>query len=388
MKKTGDLNLVKRMNKAIVLEYIQQHAPVSRATIASKTGLTKATVSTLVSEWIDSHMVYEIGTGESSGGRKPVMLLFHAKAGFVIGIDLGVNYIHALLTDLDGEAACEHNMTHANASVASVLEDVKACIRELLRQAPASPYGVVGIGIGIPGISDDHGNVLFAPNLGWENVPLQQEIEKEFGIPVVIENEANAGAVGEKRYGAGQDAAHLIYVSLGSGIGTGIIIKDELYRGATGFSGEIGHQSIDLNGPQCRCGNYGCWELYASEQALLESAKSSLGRSAADVDSLLQEAAQIGSAEISGLFAQLGRHLGIGLVNIVNSFNPELIIIGGRLTAAAEWLDEPIRQTMEQRLLPYPRKPLEVQFSALDSRSTVLGASTLAAGNFFGKLKS
>ncbi|TDF96367.1 ROK family transcriptional regulator [Paenibacillus piri] len=386
MKQTGDLNLVKKINKSIVLEHIKQHAPVSRAKIAELTGLTKATVSTLVNELIESSMAHEIGTGESSGGRKPMMLLFNQAAGFAVGVDLGVGQIAAVLTDLKGEIIEEYRTAHGNTSVESVIGELADCIREMIRRAPASPYGVVGIGIGIPGISDDNGRVLFAPNLGWADVPLQQRVEREFGIPVVIDNEANAGAVGEKQFGAGRNASHLIYVSISSGIGTGVIIKEELYRGVSGFSGEMGHLSIELNGKACRCGNVGCWELYASEQALLDEARKQSGDASIDVETLIQRAAE-GEAEAVELFERMGRYLGIGLVNVINSFNPELIIIGGSIVNAKKWLLPPILQVMEKRSLPFPRAQLRIEFSELQGRSTLLGAASFAISRFFASTK-
>jgi predicted NBD/HSP70 family sugar kinase len=228
--------------------------------------------------------------------------------------------------------------------------------------------------------------VLFAPNLGWENVPLQQRIEREFGIPVVIDNEANAGAVGEKRFGAGKHASHLIYVSISSGIGTGVIIKEELYRGVSGFSGEMGHLSIELNGRPCRCGNVGCWELYASEQALVEEARRLLQEPLLDLERLTRLAAD-GHAEAAALFEQTGVYLGIGLVNVINSFNPELIIIGGSIVSCKQWLLPPLLNIMEKRSLPFPRAQLSIVFSELQGRSTLLGAASFAISGFFASTK-
>ncbi|NOU96373.1 ROK family protein [Paenibacillus sp. LMG 31456] len=386
MKQTGDLNLVKKINKSIVLEHIKDNAPVSRAKIAELTGLTKATVSTLVNELIESRMVYEIGTGASSGGRKPMMLLFNQAAGYAVGVDLGVSQISAVLTDLKGEIIEEYQTAHNNESIDSVISKLIACIRETIQRAPDSPYGVVGIGIGIPGISDDQGNVLFAPNLGWQDVPLQQRVEQEFEIPVVIDNEANAGAVGEKQFGSGKNVSHLIYVSISSGIGTGVIIKEELYRGVSGFSGEMGHLSIELNGRACRCGNVGCWELYASEQALVDEARKQWNDPSVDLKSLAQRASN-GEQGAIELIQQTGRYLGIGLVNVINCFNPELIIIGGSIVSAKEWLLPPILSMMKQRSLPFPRAQLSIVFTELEGRSTLLGAASFAISRFFASTK-
>ncbi|WNR44915.1 ROK family transcriptional regulator [Paenibacillus roseipurpureus] len=381
MKQTGDLNLVKKINKSIVLHHIRTDSPISRARIAEITGLTKATVSSLVNELIESSLVDEIGAGESSGGRKPMMLIFNGTAGYAIGVDLGVHDMLAVLTDLTGQVVSERRIVHHNESVEQVTYVLKTTIRELIETAPDSAYGVIGIGLGVPGVCDEEGNMLFAPNLGWENVPLQAQLEAEFGLPVVIDNEANAGAVGEKQFGAGKDTANLVYVSIGMGIGAGIIIKNELYRGATGFSGEIGHMSIQHDGPKCRCGSLGCWELYASEHALLEQASVELGREV-DLETLLRKA-ESGDAAVIGLFERLGYYLGVGVINLINGYNPAFIILGGRLAGGEKWLMKPLLELLEKRSLPHPRKELRVEFSVLGDRSTVLGAASFAVAKFF-----
>lgn len=387
MKLTGDLNLVKKINKSIVLELLQKHSPISRANVAKTTGLTKATVSALVAELMDEHLLYEIGTGESSGGRKPVMLVFRQDAGYAIGVDLGVNYIHAVLTDLKGGLVREKRSRMRSAPTAEqVLTALKECLRQLISQAPDSPYGVVGIGIGVPGITDDKGTVLFAPNLGWRNVPLKQLLEDEFRVPVTIDNEANAGAVGEKEFGAGRQAANLVYISIGIGIGTGIILRNELYRGASGYSGEMGHISIQADGRPCRCGNVGCWELYASENALLEEAGNRLPNFEGDLEELAA-LAEAGDQAAVELFARTGRYLGIGITNIVNIFNPELIIIGNRFAEAGRWLMPSIQQVIDTRALPYHRESMELVFAGLGQRSCVTGASSLAVTRFFAERK-
>lgn len=388
VKKTGDLNLVKKINKSIVLELLQKQSPISRASVAKLTGLTKATVSTLVAELMDEHLLFEIGTGESSGGRKPVMLVFRQDAGYAVGVDLGVNYIHAVLTDLKGDIIREHRIsTKGSPSADKTLSELKNCLRLLIEVAPPSPYGVVGIGIGVPGITNDKGTVLFAPNLGWRDVPLQQLLEEEFHVPVSIDNEANAGAVGEMEFGAGQDASNLIYISIGIGIGTGIILKNELYRGASGYSGEMGHISIQADGKPCRCGNLGCWELYASENALLEqAAELLLTEGMGDLEELVELAEQ-GDTRTIELFARTGHYLGVGITNIINIFNPELIIIGNRFAEADRWLGPAIRKVIHTRALPYHREKMSLTFAGLGKRSCVAGASSFAVSRFFAERK-
>lgn len=379
-KPTGDLALIKKMNTSIVLEAVLKYAPLSRAQISELTGLNKATVSSLVQDLIDSHLVLEIGPGESSGGRKPVMLLFNGTAGYAVGIDLGVNYIRGLVCDLDGNVAAElqRGLTQRH-DPGLAIEQLASCIEELMQSAPESAYGIVGIGIGVPGIVDDHGNILFAPNLKWRQVELQRQLEERFGLPVTIDNEANAGAQGEQKYGSGRGIRNQIYVSVGIGIGTGIILNKELYKGASGFSGELGHLSIEYNGKPCSCGNQGCWELYASENALLEQA-ASLGYD--KLEDLLA-AAEAGNEQVRRLFASVGDYLGTGIANIVNVFNPDVVIIGNRMSRAKAWLEQSVQAAVDRRTLPYHRERMHILFAELQDQSAVRGAAYYAISKFF-----
>ncbi|MBU5440713.1 ROK family transcriptional regulator [Paenibacillus sp. MSJ-34] len=387
MKTTGDQHLVKKINTSLVLETINRHAPLSRAKVAEMTKLNKGTVSNLVNELIENHLVYEIGTGESSGGRRPVMLLFNKEAGYAIGVDLGVDYILTVLANLHGEIVQDSTETLASKSFPSAMKQVKAAIEAMIKQAPPSPHGIVGIGVGVPGIVDEEGTVLFAPHLKWSDANVKRQLEAHFPYPVYVDNEANAGAIGEKKAGAGKDAANLVYISVGTGIGTGTIINGALFRGASGFSGEMGHMTIEAFGKPCSCGNRGCWELYASESALLELAEERLAvPEDANLDALLRKAEQGGAAAIE-LFEHIGRYLGIGIANIVNTFNPELIIVGNRMTKAERWLRPAIQNALDERALPFHRRHAALDFSRLGVRSCALGAADFAVAGFLAGIK-
>lgn len=387
MLQTGDQFLVKKINKSIVLETIKKNGPISRAQISEVTGLNKSTVSSLVNELIQEEFAYEIGLGQSKGGRRPLMLLFNTTAGHAIGVDIGVNYLLAVLTDLQGNIVQETMLTIANLSFENIVDLLKQTIQALIDQAPPSKYGIVGIGIAVPGIVDEHGQILFAPNLGWENVDVKSIIQGHFHLPVTINNEAKAGAMGEKIFGVGKGIAHSVYVSLGIGIGTGIIINNELYKGCNGFAGEMGHIPIEPNGKKCRCGNRGCWELYASENALLEQAKALAIPPAPNEPEItlahLVTLADEGHHEVINLFNQVGEYIGLGLTTIINTFNPELIVIGNRMTSAEKWLINPITRVVENRSLAYSRKQLRIQFSGLNMHSAVFGAVSFAIDDFF-----
>ncbi|MBT2729562.1 ROK family transcriptional regulator [Bacillus sp. ISL-75] len=370
-------HVVKKNNKALVLQLIMEKEPISRADIAQVSGLNKATVSSLVNELLVEELIYESGPGESSGGRRPVILHFNKVAGYAIGIDIGVNYVVCVLTDLKGNILIEKNQFVKRTPYPSIMSIVQNMIQSNMDEMPSSRYGIVGIGVGVPGIVNKEGSVLLAPNLGWTNIHLKMDLEELFNVPVIIENEANAGAFGEQQFGAGQDYQNIIYISAGIGIGVGIILNKELYQGKNGFSGEMGHMIIDFNGKPCSCGSRGCWETYASENALLELADNNTE----SLESLIEQADNSdGTAQ--DLFYQIGNYLGYGINNIINTFNPDQVIIGNRLALAKQWIEQSIRTTIKNHTLTNHQKEMHLDFSKLGKYSTALGVSAFVVENF------
>lgn len=375
---TWNQQIVKKKNKEIVLRTIITNAPISRADIAQHSGLNKATVSSLVNELIEEEFIYESGPGESSGGRRPVMLLFNKKAGYSIGLDIGVNYILGIVTDLEGNVVYEKHKSIHNLSFDEIIHLTIETIKNLIEHTPQSRYGVIGIGIGVPGIVDKSGKVLLAPNLKWKNVDLLDIIYREFDYPIIVENEANAGAYGEIRFGAGVNFHNVIYISAGIGIGVGIILKGELYKGMNGYSGESGHMTIVVDGEKCRCGNSGCWEAYASEHALLHQAKHILPD--ATLEELIKMAEE--NKNVKDIFQQIGSYLGIGISNLIKTFNPQQIIIGNRLAKAKHLIEQPTIKSINEHTLDFHQKDLQINFSKLSIYSAALGVSAFAIENF------
>ncbi|MEW9501707.1 ROK family protein [Jeotgalibacillus marinus] len=380
-QKTWNHQVVKKKNKEIVLGAITALAPISRADIAQRSGLNKATVSSLINELIDEELIYESGPGESSGGRRPVILLFNEQAGYSIGMDIGVNYILGVVTDLVGNIIYEENEAIDHLSFQELIDLVKKMIQGLIDRTPKSRYGVIGIGIGVPGIVDKYGKVLLAPNLKWKDVNLLDLLEQEFDYPIFIENEANAGAYGEKRFGERKERDNLIYVSVGIGIGVGIILENELYRGVNGYSGESGHMTIMVNGELCTCGSTGCWEAYGSEHALLKEAKHFEHLSHSTLDELIQMA-ESKDADTLELFRKIGTYIGIGVTNLIKTFNPGQIIIGNRLAKAKDFIEKPIVDTVQKQTLHFHQTDMKIQFSNLSLYAAALGVSAFAVDNF------
>jgi glucokinase-like ROK family protein len=379
MVRTGNIGLVKKMNKHIVLNIIRENENISRAEIAKITGLNKATVSALVDELIEEHFVSESGIGVSTGGRRPLMLRFNEEAGSLIGIELGVNYIYAILTNLDATIIWEKTCFFSPIEKQeTIIEKIISIIDEAIHHAPNSPYGVMGIGIGVPGIvNKEEGLVVFAPNLHWDHVSLAAVLQKQWpDYPIIIENEAKLAALGEKWFGAGKDFTNLVYVSAGIGIGSGIIIHNQLYRGIDGIAGEVGHHVIDIHGIQCSCGNYGCWEMYASEKYIKrrleqENKHSLLKDFSIEKICLLAES---GDRQMAQILEEVGRYLGIGLLNIIYAYNPEAVIIGNTIGKAGKWVLEPARDEVQKRLLVKDGNFPFIMQSQLLEKSCAIGA--------------
>lgn len=370
--RTGDQGLVKELNKGIVLNLLLRHSPVSRAAMAKMSGLNKATVSALVDELTAEGMVVELGPGESSGGRRPHLLMLNEQAGLVAGVDLGVGYLLVVLMDLRAAVRWRRRVTwDCTVGPEVCLEQVAALVEEGMASLTAGPRGLLGVGVGVPGLVDHgQGRLLFAPNLPWEGVDIAALLAPRLGVPVFVDNEANAGAVGELWAGCARGVRNLVFLSAGIGLGAGIVFDREVYRGAGGVAGELGHTTIDVTGPLCRCGNRGCWELYASETALL----SRIG--APSIEAVV-EAARAGNKAAAGALEAVGMYLGVGIANIINAFNPALVVIGSSIAGGGHFVLDPARRAVEQRALAHPRAGVQVVLSALGAEACAIGAGAL-----------
>ncbi|MDW4525604.1 ROK family transcriptional regulator [Rossellomorea marisflavi] len=377
MKQSWNQSSMKHENKRLVLQQIISDEPISRADLAKRCGLNKATVSSLVAELMDDSLVKEAGIGESSGGRRPVLLYFSREAGYALGLNVGGGTVEAVLTDLKGTImAHEHFQTREPAyqSAITVMEEAVEWAHGVV---PPSPHGIIGVGVAVPGMIDHSGTVLNAPNLQWRDRPLKHDLEDRLKLPVLIENEANAGAYRE--YQTRSDAAEsLVYISIGTGIGAGIVLNGSLYRGQNGYAGEIGHMTLDFQGPRCTCGNSGCLELYASELALVEKAMEAGLKDCKDFDSLVNSAGEGDELALS-LFTEAGRALGSGVVSAIHAYDTKHIIIASR---GGEWMKNAVRDTVRKKALPHYRDDLDLVF--LDTRlpAASLGVSGLVVDEF------
>lgn len=375
----ADQAFVKKVNQKLLLNEILKNAPISRAKLSEMTGLNKSTVSSQVNTLMKENLVFEIGQGQSSGGRRPVMLVFNRKAGYSVGIDVGVDYVNGILTDLEGTIVLDQHH-HLECSSPEITKDILIeMIHHFIANMPQSPYGLIGIGICVPGLIDKNQKIVFAPNSNWRDIDLKSFIQKKFNVPVFIENEANAGAYGEKVFGAAKNHDNMIYASIGTGIGIGVIINNDLYRGVGGFSGEMGHMTIDFNGPKCSCGNRGCWELYASEKALLTSLQTKEKKvSTQDIIDL----AHLNDIETLHALQNFGFYLGIGLTNILNTFNPQAIILRNSIIESHPMVLHSIKSEVSSRVYSQLDNSYELLPSILGKNAPALGMSSIVIDHF------
>ncbi len=379
MRLTGDQTYIKNLNRSIVLNLLRFFSPLSRVEISRQTGLTKATVSGIVEQLIQEQYVLEDEHTESTGvGRRPVPLRFNRGAGYVIGVDLAVDYFRVLVMDLSCKVVTTYEDTIGEAdSTDDAIRKMVDIIKIAIHATSDSPLGVIGVGVGIPGLVDSNrGVILNAPNLHWRDVALRSILEHELRLPVFIDNEANVGAIGEQLFGAGRGVSNVVFLSLGRGIGTGLILNGHLIRGQAGIAGEFGHMTIDENGPKCSCGNRGCLELYASETAVIRH-YNQLTDTSLSFKNIIRRLEQ-GDENAKKAVDAAAHHLGVGLSSLVNALNPELILVSSRFGPAEKDVIHKVSQVIRERSFITPYSPARVQTSQFDSSSCAIGAGALA----------
>lgn len=317
-----------------------------------------------------------------------------SKGPVVLGIDVGGTKILSAVVDATGKIlSSDYTPTPAEKDYREGIRSIMGSIDRSLQQAAISLSGISAIGLGIPGISNPRTGILFSsPHLPlWKNVPVRDLIENESGIKTFLINDANAAAMGELTYGAARDACNFIYVTISTGIGGGIVINGELYTGSCGTAGEIGHMTIDDDGPPCNCGNKGCWETLASGTALARMAKERLAE--AGKSNILRHAGgklenvtaeAVHAAALEGdklareLIEQTGYFVGVGLVNLIDIFNPECIVIGGGLSQIGDMLLKPAFRVVQERVYKENVRTLRLLKAELEGNSGVLGAAAYA----------
>ena len=388
-------NLVREINKAYILNVLREGRPISRADLAKRTRLSRSTVSSIVDQLLAEDLVHERGIGESSGGRRPILLEFNPRAGFVVGLDMGATHVLVVVADLEPTVlvALEEPFS-VEAGPDRGLSQALRLVEAALAQAAVPRSRVLGVGVAVPGPVEYRSGTVVSPPImpGWDRVPIRDRLGQALNLPVYLDNDANLGALGEYTYGAGKNVPNLAYIKAATGIGCGLIVGGGIYRGERGYAGEIGHMTIDENGPPCRCGSFGCLESMASAEAVVRRAqaaieagqKTSLAQSRGRLTlAHIAQAAQRGDALSQQLFEEAGRHIGVALAGLINLLNPGLVIIGVGTDEAGELLLAPLQRTVEARTMNGAAADARIVLAHFKRQEVAMGAVALVLEQIF-----
>jgi glucokinase-like ROK family protein len=372
------------INEVVVLNLIRDQQPISRVEINRKTGLQISTITVITKRLIEKGLIYEQGIAPSNGGRKPRLLGVRAEKVCVFGVDIGVTQTTLALANFNGEILHRESFSTGPEAVPFL----NLVIDKILQIMESRRYKVEyeGIGVSATGIIDSlGGKIVFSPNLGWKNIGVRTVFEKRLSLPVHVENDARASALAEVWHGNGKDrgSLNLVFVTINEGVGTGIILNGQIYRGSSDGAGEFGHISLDHDGPLCNCGNHGCWELYASDRATinrfldLSNGINPTLTGASDtplsVRDLVSSAERGNEAALSSLKAT-ARYIGLGTATIINTLNPEMIVMGGDITAAWNIIEPIIRETIEPKVFGKNLSSAHIAASSFKGEASLMGA--------------
>jgi len=393
MSNPGNSKFVKKLNRMRIVNMIKDYEPISRQQLAEQTGLTPSAITGIIRELIDMNFVKEIGLGESHGGRKPVKLKFNCKAGYVLGIEMTHHETVFAIADLKNQPRKVQSLAIEMAVPQTGVPLLVTEIKRIINQEEHSKMNFMAVGIAFPGmLYVNQGIIKRAINLGpeWNDYPLQEVLEAELGIPVVIENNAKAAALAEKWFGDGTAYENLAYINMGEGISTGILVEGSILQGARGYAGQIGHMVLDENGPLCNCGNRGCLEAICACPALIRKVKTELPLidKGDPLVTIWQEKGNIVFADIvqagavdgsyaQALFRQVGKNMGLVIINMINLYNPEGVFIGGKMAAAGDLFIEVVKEIVSTRALPEVANSTVIAISSLGADTGAIGACAL-----------
>jgi len=380
--RTGSLETLRRLNRLRVIDALRDEGLISRAEIARRTGLSRSTVSSLVSELQADGLVVERSEPAAAhgdqGGRPPILLSFDASAGVAVGIDFDHHHVRVAVSDLSSRILVERELQlDTDHAAHEGLDAAAELVGELLAEAGVDQARVIGAGMCLPGPIHRPTGVVGSTAIlpGWVGVAAAEEMHRRLDLPILVDNDANLAALAEAAFGAGRDAKDLVYLMISSGIGAGLVLNGRLYRGAEGLAGELGHVLVDADGPVCRCGNRGCLETVAGTDALAELLRRSHG-DGLDGRAIVRLARE-GDLGCRRVIADAGRAIGKAAATLVNVLNPELLIVGGDLSDAGELLLDGVRESLERSALPTAVQAADVVAGSLGDRAEVLGAIAL-----------
>ncbi len=370
----GDLQLLRGHNRGLIVRLLRTRGPMSRTQLSRMSGLAPSGLTRLVRDLLDEGLIEELGKCRSHGGRRAVLLGFNPSYAYTIGIKVERQRIRAAQVNLEGTILERRDTALPDSlSPEAVFDRIVETVASLRRGR------VLGVGVGISGLVDSSRGVdLYSPILAWRHVEVARPLGRRLGLRTWVENDVNTLTLAERLYGAGRPFKHFVCLTVGEGIGAGVVLQGELYHGAFGGAGELGHMTMDPQGPLCRCGARGCLEVYTSD-GYLESQARKLRF--ADI-AHLAAAARDGSDDARRTFAEMGRSLGQGAKNAVNLLNPEAIVLGGERMEDADLFMASFEHEVRQNAFPEEARELKILHAELGPDGFLVGAAALATENF------
>ena len=396
MQKTGNLKLIQELNRSIILKTIRHYGPISRSEIAKRNKISPTTVTAAVRKLLKQRLVREDSVGVSSGGRKPILIRFSPESRFIIGVAIANSSIKIADMNLEAKSRKQKVFPIYNLMGESLINYFLKSIDQFLEEY-SDLTKCVGISIISPGIIDvDKGIIYENTKLKLKNIPLKEMVEKRFKLKTWLENDANAIALAEKRFGAYKKFKNLIYITIGDGVGAGIIVNGSIFRGCRGGAGEVGHTSIDKNGIPCDCGNTGCLENYVSWPAICSKVLSSVAQGKhtmmselvkGDISritpSIFRDALKKNDQLAKEIMKDTAAYLATGMVNLVNLLNPDIIILGGKVAYDNQFLLSQVKKLVFQKALNILTDKLEICPTSLEKDFRMIAAATITLQEIF-----
>ncbi|QES47645.1 transcriptional regulator [Streptomyces venezuelae] len=376
METPGSQSSLHRANLERVVRAVRLAGSLTQAEIARTTGLSAATVSNIVRELKDGGTV-EV-TPTSAGGRRARSVSLSGDAGIVIGVDFGHTHLRVAVGNLAHQVLAEETEPlDVDASWVDGFDRAEHLVGRLIEDVGTVREKVIGVGLGVPGPIDVEAGTLGSTAIlpGWAGINPREELSRRLGVPVYVDNDANLGALGELVWGSGRGVKDLAYIKVASGVGAGLVINGQIYRGPGGTAGEIGHITLDESGPVCRCGNRGCLETFAAARYVLPLLQGSHGPEL--TMERVVELAREGDPGCRRVITDVGRHVGSGVASLCNLLNPSRVVLGGSLADAGELVLAPIRESVGRYAIPSAARQLSVLTGSLGARAEVLGALAL-----------
>lgn len=393
---------IKQLNRSLALKAVHKDGPITKAGIAAKINLTFAAIGNIISELEEIGIIKRAGYGKSNGGRRPVLYEINWDEFCVIALDIGVTRVTAAIINLRADIYDQQTMTitEGDNTHTPLMKTVYQTMDKLLHNSGHTMEKIVGIGVSAPGPIDDiGGRILSPPNLlGTETVDIKDLLEQRYQLTTIVEKDANAAALAEQWFGKAPNNENILYIFADQGIGGGMIIDTRIYKGFRNSAGEIGHVSIDIDGPRCNCGNFGCLEAMASGIAIIRRIKEEIrrGKQSSLAKVYLEQNKELtletiiahardGDELVKGILDETGRYFGIGLANAINFFAPSKIIFGGQIVDLYPEIIEVAEKVAKSRSFSDFAANIELTRSGFGSQSSLVGAASIIQQHIFDK---